>query len=177
MRYTVYAIRPMRCPVSRETSIPPRSQRPGEEAIELPAATDAGIHFIGRIRTPFSTRADCPKNGRESMAEAVIEVDPRYASGLFDIERCSHLIILYWMDEARRDLIRQVPGHLGKPRGTFALRSPVRPNPIALSVVELLKVDGTRLTIRHIDCRDNTPLVDIKPYFASTDSVPEARRP
>lgn len=151
--------------------------RAGEETVALPAGTDAGVHFIGRIRTPWPTRADCPKNGRESTVEAVIELDPRYAGGLLDIERCSHLIVLYWMDEARRDLIRQVPGHLGKPRGTFALRSPVRPNPIALSVVELLKVDGARLTVRHIDCRDGTPLVDIKPYFASTDSVPDARRP
>lgn len=151
--------------------------RPGEEQIDLPGATDAGIYFIGHIRTPFATRADCPKNGRQSEAEAVIELDPRYAGGLLDIERCSHLIVLYWMDEARRDLIRQVPGHLGQPRGTFALRSPVRPNPIALSVVELLNVDGTRLTIRHIDCKDGTPLVDIKPYFATTDSEPDARRP
>jgi tRNA-Thr(GGU) m(6)t(6)A37 methyltransferase TsaA len=153
------------------------SQRPGEQAIELPAATDAGVHFIGRIRTAYATRADCPKNSREGAAEAVIELDERYAGGLLDIERCSHLIVLYWMDEARRDLIRQVPRHLGQPRGTFALRSPVRPNPIALSVVELLRVDGSRLTIRNIDCRDGTPLIDIKPYFATTDSVPDAGRP
>jgi tRNA-Thr(GGU) m(6)t(6)A37 methyltransferase TsaA len=163
--------------VSRETSGLSNAQRAGEEAIDLPPATDAGVYFIGRIRTAFATRADCPKNGRESLAEAVIELDPRYAAGLLDIERCSHLIVLYWMDEARRDLIRQVPGHLGKPRGTFALRSPVRPNPIAVSVVELLKVDGNRLTIRHIDCRDGTPLIDIKPYYATTDSIPDARRP
>jgi tRNA-Thr(GGU) m(6)t(6)A37 methyltransferase TsaA len=163
--------------VSRETLQPSGARRPGEVAIDLPAVADAGVHFIGRIRTPFAIRADCPKNGRETVAEAVIEVDPRYAGGLLDIERCSHLIVLYWMDEARRDLVRQVPGHLGRPRGTFALRSPVRPNPIALSVVELLKVDGTRLTIRYIDCRDGTPLVDIKPYYATTDSIPDARRP
>lgn len=153
------------------------SSRSGEEAIALPEDTDAEVYFIGRIRTAYPTRADCPKNGRDSDAEAVIEVDPRFVDGLLDIERCSHLIVLYWMDEARRDLIRQVPGHLGQPRGTFALRSPVRPNPIALSVVELLNVDGTRLTIRHIDCKDGTPLVDIKPYFATADSEPDARRP
>ena len=157
------------------SSEPP--SRPGEMQIELPSDTDADVYFIGRIRTPFPTRGDCPKNGRESDAEAVIELDERYAGGLLDIERCSHLIVLYWMDEAQRDLVRQVPAHLGKPRGTFALRSPARPNPIALSVVELLKVEGCRLTIRHIDCRDGTPLVDIKPYFASTDSIPDARRP
>ena len=153
------------------------SQRSGEETIALPEDTDAEVYFIGRIRTAFPTRSDCPKNGRESKAEAVIELDPRFVDGLLDIERCSHLIVLYWMDEARRDLIRQVPKHLGRARGTFALRSPVRPNPIALSVVELVKVDGNKLTIRHIDCRDGTPLVDIKPYHVSTDSVPDARRP
>ncbi len=153
---------------------PPRA---GEVAIDLPSVAPAEVYFIGRIRTPFASRADCPKNGRQTTAEAVIELDPRYADGLLGIERCSHLIVLYWMDEARRDLVRQVPGHLGQPRGTFALRSPVRPNPIALSVVELLKVEGCRLTIRYIDCRDGTPLIDIKPYFATTDSIPDARRP
>ena len=151
--------------------------RPGEVMIDLPPEAQASVYFIGRIRTAFATRADCPKNGRETAAEAVIELDPRFQAGLLDIERCSHLIVLYWMDEARRDLIRQVPGHLGQPRGTFALRSPVRPNPIGLSVVELLKVEGPRLTIRHIDCRDGTPLIDIKPYYATTDSIPDARRP
>ncbi len=151
--------------------------RAGEVAIDLPASADAEVYFIGHIRTEYATRADCPKNGRKSTAEAIIELDPRFADGLLGIERCSHLIVLYWMDEARRDLVRQVPAHLGKPRGTFALRSPVRPNPIALSVVELMKVDGTRLTIRYIDCRDGTPLIDIKPYYATTDSIPDAHRP
>jgi tRNA-Thr(GGU) m(6)t(6)A37 methyltransferase TsaA len=151
--------------------------RPGEVAIELPAEADVGVHFIGRIRTPFKTRRDCPKNTAESDAVGVVEVDPRYAAGLADVGLFSHLILLYWMDEARRDLVQQVPAHLGRPRGTFALRSPVRPNPIALAVVELVAMEGTRLTVRNVDCRDGTPLLDIKPYFASIDSVPEARRP
>ena len=81
------------------------------------------------------------------------------------------------MDQARRDLIQQVPAHLAQPRGTFALRSPVRPNPIALAAVELLQIDGTTLTVRNVDCIDGTPLLDIKPYFASVDSFPDARRP
>jgi tRNA-Thr(GGU) m(6)t(6)A37 methyltransferase TsaA len=83
-------------------------------------------------------------------------------------------MVLYWMDRARRDLVVQVPAHYGTGRGTFALRSPVRPNPIALSVVKLLKVDGTRLEVVGLDCLDGTPLLDIKPYFASTDSVADA---
>jgi tRNA-Thr(GGU) m(6)t(6)A37 methyltransferase TsaA len=148
--------------------------RPGEEAVELPAKTDAGIYFIGRIRTPWTRREDCPKNARESDAVCTIEVNARWAPALKDVETCTHLVVLYWMDKARRDLVLQVPRHYGEQRGTFALRSPARPNPIALSVVKLLKVEGTRLSVAGIDCLDNTPLLDIKPYFASTDSVPDA---
>jgi tRNA-Thr(GGU) m(6)t(6)A37 methyltransferase TsaA len=155
----------------------PPTPRPGEITIELPATSDAQLYFIGHIRTPFATLADCPKNTREGAhAVATIEIDPRYAAGLEGLERFSHLILLYWMDGSRRDLLRQTPRHLDAPRGTFALRSPLRPNPISLAVVELLRVDGTHLTVRGIDCRSGTPLLDVKPYFASTDSVPDARR-
>jgi tRNA-Thr(GGU) m(6)t(6)A37 methyltransferase TsaA len=148
--------------------------RPGEQAVELPAQTDAGVYFIGRIRTPWARREDCPKNARESDAVCTIEVDARWAPALKDVETCTHLVVLYWMGQARRDLVLQVPRHYGEQRGTFALRSPARPNPIALSVVKLLKVEGTKLSVVGIDCLDGTPLLDIKPYFASTDSVPEA---
>jgi tRNA-Thr(GGU) m(6)t(6)A37 methyltransferase TsaA len=151
--------------------------RPGEVAIELPAAFDTGVYFIGRIRTPFKTRADCPKNVADAEAIARVEVDARYARGLRDLGLYSHAILLYWMDKARRDLIEQVPAHLGHARGTFALRSPARPNPIALAVVEILGIEGTAVTVRSVDCIDGTPLVDIKPYFASIDSVPGATRP
>lgn len=151
--------------------------RPGERTIELPGTYDAGVYFIGRIRTPFKSRAECPKSSAQSKAEGRVEVDARYAAGLADLGRHSHAWLLYWMHEARRDLIIQVPGYLGYPRGTFALRSPVRPNPIALACVEILCADGAILTVRGVDCIDGTPLLDIKPYFASTDSHPDARRP
>jgi tRNA-Thr(GGU) m(6)t(6)A37 methyltransferase TsaA len=151
--------------------------RPGEVAIELPAAFDAGVHFIGCIRTPFKTRDDCPKNTSQSKAVGRVELDSVYAPGLKDLHLYSHAILLYWMDQARRDLVAQMPAHLGRPRGTFALRSPVRPNPIALGVVEIVGIEGCTLTVRNVDCVDGTPLVDIKPYFASTDSFPDARRP
>jgi tRNA-Thr(GGU) m(6)t(6)A37 methyltransferase TsaA len=150
--------------------------RSGEVGIELPATFDAGVHFIGRIRTPFKTRDDCPKNTSQSNAIGRVELDPRYAAGLKDLQLYSHAILLYWMDQARRDLIEQVPAHLGRPRGVFALRSPVRPNPIALAAVEIVGIEGGTLTVRHVDCVDGTPLVDIKPYFASTDSFPDAKR-
>ena len=151
--------------------------RPGEVATELPASHDAGVYFIGRIRTPFKSRAECPRNTAESDADGRVELDPRFAAGLEDLGLYSHVWLLYWMDQARRDLIRQVPAHLGRPRGTFALRSPVRPNPVALAAVELLGIDGATLRVRKVDCIDGTPLLDIKPYFASTDSFPDAKRP
>ena len=147
--------------------------RDGEIALTLPETFDAGVYFIGRIRTPWKRRAECPKNARGSDAECTIELNPRYAAALEGVATCTHLVLLYFMHEARRDLAVQIPRH-GARRGTFALRSPVRPNPIAMSVVRLVRVAGTTLTVVGLDCLDGTPLIDIKPYFASVDSVPDA---
>ena len=148
--------------------------REGEKTVELPAKTDAGLYFIGRIHTPWTDRKDCPKNAHEAKAVCTIELDPRFRDGLKDVESCTHLVLLYWMDKAPRNLVLQVPGHYGVQHGTFALRSPARPNPIAMSVVKLLAVEDGKLSVIGADCLDGTPLLDIKPYFASADSVPEA---
>ena len=148
--------------------------RDGEVAIELPESFDASLYFIGRIRTPWKHRKDCPKNARESDAVCTVELDERWAAGLKEVATCSHLVLLYWMHNSQRDLVLQVPGHYGVQRGTFALRSPARPNPIAMSVVKLLRIEGGKLSVVGLDCMDGTPLLDIKPYFASTDSVPES---
>jgi len=153
------------------------SIRDGEETIDLPAATDAGVYYIGRIRTPWTDRKQCPKNPRGSEAVCTVELDPRFQAGLKDAETCTHLVLLYWMDRAPRNLVRQVPGHGasgGAQHGTFALRSPARPNPIAISAVKLLGINGNKLSVVGLDCLDGTPLLDIKPYLPSVDSVPEA---
>jgi tRNA-Thr(GGU) m(6)t(6)A37 methyltransferase TsaA len=152
--------------------------RDGEVSVPLPERSDAPLYFIGRIHTPWTERKECPKNAGEARASGTvctIEVDPRWAAGLKDVGTCSHLVVLYWMDRSRRDLVVQVPGHYKEGRGTFALRSPVRPNPIAMSVVQLVKVEGNVLSVIGLDCLDGTPLVDIKPYFVSTDCIPEAQ--
>ena len=154
-------------------SIADEPPRPGEIATTLPDRFDAGLYFIGHIRTPWTKRSDCPTNARGSDPVCTIELDPRYAAALEGVETCTHLVILYFMDQARRDLVVQAPRH-GARRGTFALRSPVRPNPIAMSVVRLLRIEGPRLSVVGLDCLDGTPLIDIKPYFASVDAVPEA---
>ena len=157
-----------------ETDSDPGSLREGEVAVTLPPRFDASLYYIGHIRTPWKDREDCPKNPRESDAVCTIELEPRWAEALRGLETVSHVVVLYWMDRARRDLVLQAPHHYPERRGTFALRSPVRPNPIAVSVARLVGIDGNRLTVVGLDCVDNTPLLDIKPYFASTDSVPDA---
>lgn len=149
-------------------------RREGEITLTLPDEFDAGVYFVGRIRTPWRTRAECPKNATGSDAVCTIEVDERFAPALADVGSASHLIVLYWMDRAARDLAVQRPRHWGEPRGTFSIRSPARPNPIALSVAELLQVDGRVLQVRGLDCLDGTPLLDLKPYYASRDSRPQA---
>jgi|tagenome__1003787_1003787.scaffolds.fasta_scaffold20848468_2 tRNA-Thr(GGU) m(6)t(6)A37 methyltransferase TsaA len=148
--------------------------REGEIAVGLPGRADASVYFIGRIHTPWKTRAECPKNSSESDAICTFEVDPLWAPAFAGIETCTHLVVLYWMHRSRRDLVVQVPRHYGTPRGTFALRSPARPNPIAMSVARLLSVDDCQLGVVGLDCLDDTPLLDLKPYFASTDAVSDA---
>ena len=152
----------------------PYGLRAGEIAVELPRRPDASLYYIGRIRTPWKRREDCPKNARGSDEVCTVELDPRWAAGLQGLDAVTHVLLLYWMDQARRDLVVQWPRHYAEHRGTFALRSPARPNPIALSVARLIRIDGSKLSVVGIDCLDDTPLLDIKPYFASTDSVPEA---
>lgn len=137
--------------------------RPGEEAAEgLPAAFDAGLYYIGRIRTPWTERRACPRRGDpEEGPVCTLEIDPRWQRALAGIIPGARIQVLYWMDQARRDLVIQVPGG-GTPTGTFALRSPVRPNPIASSVVVVVGVEGALIQVRGLDCLDGTPLLDIK---------------
>ncbi|HUB15268.1 MAG TPA: SAM-dependent methyltransferase [Acetobacteraceae bacterium] len=142
--------------------------RPGEVAIELPAATDAGVYFIGTIRTPWRVRGECPKRGSLDGPVCTIEVDARWRQALTDVANHQRIQVLYWMHRARRDLVVQTPFRTGQTTGSFALRSPVRPNPIASSVVALVAVEGTSLLVRGLDCLDGTPLIDLKPDRAAT---------
>jgi tRNA-Thr(GGU) m(6)t(6)A37 methyltransferase TsaA len=137
--------------------------RPGEVAIALPSSTDAGVYFIGTIRTPWRVREECPKRGEPDGPVCSIVVHERWREALTDIARHRRVQVLYWMHHARRDLVLQTPFRTGQTTGTFALRSPVRPNPVASSVVDLLAVEGTTLRVRGLDCLDGTPLIDLKP--------------
>lgn len=156
--------------------------RQGEQKLEHdPAAVpaDGGVVFIGRIASPWTTRESCPKNmraARETGQPAVLTIDAPYRSGLQGLGRASHVVILSWLHHAPRNLIVQKPRHAAEAKGVFGLRSPARPNPIGLHVAKLVGLDiaAGRIDIEAIDALDGTPVIDIKPYFASTDAVPEA---
>lgn len=137
--------------------------RAGEVAAAPPPATDAGLIFIGRIRTPWTSRTETPRQGRQDGPVCEIEVFDPWTPALAGIEDFEELEVLYWLHLSRRDLLLQSPSDDGATRGTFSIRSPIRPNPIGTSVVTLLKREGRSLLVRGLDCLDGTPLVDLKP--------------
>lgn len=137
--------------------------RDAEVSVVTPAATDAGLAFIGRIRTPWTSRLMCPRQGRADGPTCRIELFEPWVAALAGIERFERLEVLYWLHLSRRDLVLQSPASDGKVRGTFALRSPVRPNPIGTSIATLVGREGGTLLVRGLDCLDDTPLLDLKP--------------
>lgn len=137
--------------------------RPGEKAVEAPAARDVGLVFIGRIRTPWTSRLETPRQGRRDGPVCRIELFEPWAQGLANIEEFRELEVLYWLDRSRRDLVLQSPASDGTARGVFSIRSPVRPNPIGTSIVALVAREGDTLLVQGMDCLDGTPLLDLKP--------------
>jgi len=133
------------------------------------------LRAVGVIHTPYLRREDIPRQGRLSNEICEIEVFPQYAAALKDIDQCSHLFVIFWLHMADRDRLSATPPHDGKEHGVFATRSPNRPNPLALDVVELVGVEGERLKVRGMDALDGSILLDIKPYSAGIDCFPQAR--
>ncbi len=129
---------------------------------------------IGHIHTPYARREDIPRQGRLSEEICEIEIFPQYAAALKDIEQCSHIFVIFWMHLADRDRLSATPPHDGKEHGVFATRSPNRPNPLALDIVELYQVNGNRLRVKGMDALDGSILLDIKPYSAEIDCIPQA---
>jgi tRNA-Thr(GGU) m(6)t(6)A37 methyltransferase TsaA len=131
---------------------------------------------IGIIHSPFTDLEGMPiqpAGAREAIGTVL--VDPALEAGLLDLEGFSHLYLLYHFHRAAPTRLKVVPFLDSREHGIFATRSPSRPNPIGLSVVELLEVRGNRLTVRGIDVLDGTPLLDIKPYVDAFDRVGGSR--
>lgn len=127
------------------------------------------VRPIGVIRSPYRNTADIPKGlGAKHEAEGTLEILPEFAPGLKDIEGFSHLFVLWEFDRSQDfDLVAHPPSDEGRPHGVFATRSPRRPNPIGLTVIELLERKGAVLRVRGVDMLDGTPVLDIKPYLSS----------
>ena len=123
---------------------------------------------IGTVRSPFADRAQIPKGpGAQHTAEGTLEILPELEAGLTDIEGFSHLYVIWVFHQAEGyDLLSRPPTD-DRPHGVFATRAPRRPNPIGLTVVELLGREGPSLRVRGLDMLDGTPIVDIKPYLTS----------
>jgi tRNA-Thr(GGU) m(6)t(6)A37 methyltransferase TsaA len=137
--------------------------REGEQAVEMPPARDAGLIFIGRIRTPWTSREDTPRQGRHDGPVCRLEIFEPWAVALKGVNFYSNLEVIYWLHQSRRDLVLQSPKNNNSTRGTFSLRSPQRPNPIGTSIVTLVGIEGNTVLVRGLDCLDETPLLDLKP--------------
>jgi tRNA-Thr(GGU) m(6)t(6)A37 methyltransferase TsaA len=139
--------------------------------------TSLSLNPIGTLHTPWRAIADCPRNGRQPDPApiCIAHVLPEFVEGLRSLEGFSHLILLYWLDQATPPKLSFTPPFDPQPRGVFATRAPFRPNPIGLSVVAFDGFDAPdALKVRYLDCVDGTPLLDIKPYLPTTDSEPNA---
>ena len=137
--------------------------RPAEVTVEPPPPTDAGLVFIGRIRTPWTSRMVTPRQGRQDGPLCRIEVFAPWVPALNGLDGFERIEVIYWLHLSRRDLVLQSPANDGTARGTFSLRSPARPNPIGTSIARLIGIEGATVLVRGLDCLDDTPLLDIKP--------------
>jgi tRNA (adenine37-N6)-methyltransferase len=122
--------------------------RVGEIAVEPPKAGDAGLVYIGRIHTPWTSRLMAPRQGRHDGPVCRLEIFEPWVSALQDIDLHSNLEVIYWLHLSRRDLV---------------LRSPVRPNPLGTSMVKLVGIEKNVVMVQGLDCLDGTPLLDVKP--------------
>jgi tRNA (adenine37-N6)-methyltransferase len=128
---------------------------------------------IGYVHSPYTQTSEVPKGlGARHDAEGELEILPEFEPGLLDIEGFSHLYVIWAFDRSQGFDLTGKPPCDDHPHGVFATRSPRRPNPIALSVVELLSRDGNKLRVCGVDMLDGTPILDIKPYLSN---VPEEK--
>ena len=131
---------------------------------------DIGYNPIGIIHSPFKDPQGIPiQAAAAGDIEGTIDIHPEYAEGLADVQGFSHIILIYHFHLSKGSPLQVKPYLDNKLRGVFATRSPVRPNPIGVSVVRLVKIEGTRLHIRDADIVDCTPLLDIKHYVPEFD--------
>lgn len=134
---------------------------------------DASLAFVGRIRTPWPSRSDCPRRGSLEGPLCRIEVFDPWVPALLGVAIGARIEVFYWLHLSRRDLVQQNPHSRGRICGTFSLRSPVRPNPIGTSIAVVTGLEGSTLLVRGLDCVDGTPLLDVRPARCPLASGPD----
>jgi len=127
------------------------------------------LNQIGVIKSPYKIRTDAPRQGRYSEEISEIIVFEDYLDGLDSIGRHEYLFVLYWQDKAERDKLKATPPGESEEKGVFSIRSPARPNPIALCLVKVLKIENNSIFVKWLDALDGSPLLDIKPFIKELD--------
>lgn len=131
---------------------------------------------IGIVHSPFTEQQGTPiQPSRAKGVRGTIELDPEYAEGLSDLDGFSHIYVLFHLHRSEGFSLKVVPYLDTVPRGLFATRAPRRPNPIGLSIVDLVAIEGNLLTIENLDMLDGTPVLDIKPFVDRFDERREVR--
>ena len=126
------------------------------------------MQAIGYVKSPYRDAREVPRGlGTKHSADGILEIKAELELGLTDIEGFSHLFVIWAFDRSEGFELVGMPPSDNRPHGVFATRSPKRPNPIGLTVVELLRRDGPRLHVRGVDMLDRTPILDIKPYLSN----------
>ncbi|WP_290598061.1 MULTISPECIES: tRNA (N6-threonylcarbamoyladenosine(37)-N6)-methyltransferase TrmO [unclassified Archaeoglobus] len=126
---------------------------------------------VGIVKSPFKSMDEAPRQGRQSQEVSEIVVFDEYSDALDGVEKCEHVIVLYWMDRASREKLKVVPPGETEERGVFSTRSPSRPNPIGFCVVEVVEVKKNILKVKWLDALDESPVIDIKKYSPEIDCV------
>ena len=130
---------------------------------------------LNPIGTAHTDAASIPRHWTVSDVEGTLEIDPQYTEGLADIAAGQRIVVLFHFHQSppfSKDLLKQTPPHRGQSMGVFSICSPRRPNPIGLSVLEVVSREGSLLRVRHMDMRDGTPILDIKPFVTGEKTLP-----
>jgi tRNA-Thr(GGU) m(6)t(6)A37 methyltransferase TsaA len=133
--------------------------------------TGYSLQPVGSVESPLTDRDLAPRQGDEGAPQAWLVLDPSMRAAMDGLAVGAEIIVLTWLDRARRDVLRVRPrGDQSRPeQGVFSTRSPDRPNPIGLHRVQIVAIDGTRIAVQNLEALDQTPVLDIKPLLGSVD--------
>jgi tRNA-Thr(GGU) m(6)t(6)A37 methyltransferase TsaA len=168
--------RPSRVELEWPGSYPPLQSRricSTTEDVATMAENAYELHPIGVVESPLTDRETAPKQGFEGSPDAWLAFDPAVAEGIRDLEAGSEIIVLTWLHQASRDVLSTRPRDdpANPVTGVFSTRSPDRPNPIGLHLVEILSIDGMKVQVRNLEALDGTPIIDVKPILRAASDT------